>query len=106
MIPDHVYNICQSKITVSSELAKNPTQPPGEILRRLFPHSTVSGRIDDHLKPKPVSASEDLEKAYQCGDWGKTRPSDLFLKVTTKSHTTTTMALSGMARYTMMYYAP
>ena len=72
----HVYNACLATDTVSSELAANPKLPPGDVVKKLYDsrngaHKAVSGN------PTPG----DLQSAYECGKWGSTRPSDLYLRV-------------------------
>lgn len=75
MISDFVYELCQSPDTVTSVLASDTSVAPGEVAKRLFskrelPRSNGEERQDHNL-----------ERAYECGKWGKTRPSDLFLQV-------------------------
>lgn len=80
-IPPRVYDFCHSNKNVTSELEDNPHETPGHIAHRLFHHEQaikedVSGPMKD------VGNAEDvLERAYECGIWGASRPSDLFLKV-------------------------
>lgn len=73
MLPDRVYRLCSGHKTVSSELAKDPTQAPSDIFHRLYSHPEQTGT-------KPVEA-DSLQKAAKCGNWGDNKPSDLFLKV-------------------------
>lgn len=75
MFSDFVYDLCHGTETVSSVLANDTSSTPGEVAQRLF-----------SKKELPRSSSEehggyDLERAYECGKWGDTRPSELFLKV-------------------------
>lgn len=95
MISHHVYDLCHSESTVSSEAAKDPSKPPGDIFCSLFPDKTsvrsVSSQVENEIKPstgphqeakgKPAVSPAEIQKAFECGKWGKTRPSDLFLKV-------------------------
>jgi hypothetical protein len=80
MIPQAVYEFCRGDLSVSSELAKNPTLSPHDACKKLFGVDP-----DDQKVTKKVDtsneASDDLQQALQCGKWGKTRPSDLFLRV-------------------------
>jgi hypothetical protein len=82
MVSDHIYHMCRSSTSVSSELAKDPSVPPSDIAHRLYGHNpalAVNGAPVDH---KLVEEGHyDLERAAECGQWGGTRPSDLFLKV-------------------------
>jgi hypothetical protein len=79
MISNKVYNLCRSDKSISSELAKDPTNAPGEVSRKLFGSDAL-----DHDEAKPFKdtkpGSEDTGRAFECGKWGNTRPSDLFLK--------------------------
>lgn len=80
MVSDKVYNLCRSPQSVSAELAKNPKEPPGEIVDRLF------GSTQEHATTKSQDASAgggeaDLDRVFDCGNWGATKPSELFLKV-------------------------
>lgn len=80
MVSQKVFNLCHGPSTVSSELAQDPTLAPGSVVRKLY--GDEHGGHDEH-KPfkRPDATADDLEKAYQCGKWGSTRPSDLFLRV-------------------------
>lgn len=78
MISEHVVKLCCSPESVSSKLAQDPSLSPGTIIKELFgkrsSHEKRNSTGDDHASP------EDLEKAFACGKWGTTRPSDLFLR--------------------------
>lgn len=80
MIPKKVYDLCRSDVSVSSEYAQDPSLHPSKIIKKLFgahPKEHIEG---EHLKD-PKSNAEDLQRAFECGKWGNTRPSDLFLRV-------------------------
>lgn len=81
MIPKAVYDLCRGDLSVSSELARNPASSPHEACKKLF-----GVDVDDQRATKKIDtsseAADDLEQVFQCGKWGKTRPSDLFLRVT------------------------
>lgn len=82
MISDKVYKLCTSTETVSSLLAKDPTLSPGEAWKRLYAHAagpkeskaTARAHRDNHT-------ADDLKRAAECGKFGPTEPSELFLKV-------------------------
>lgn len=79
-ITDTVYNLCHGTETVSSELAKNPSAAPSDIYKRLY------GKYDHEISKKHQLegneiTEEDLKRAEECGRWGPTKPSELFLKV-------------------------
>ncbi|KAF1991456.1 hypothetical protein K402DRAFT_322349 [Aulographum hederae CBS 113979] len=80
-ITDKVYNLCTSSSTVSDELARDPSLAPGKAAERLFRSEAV--RVLEKKPPKdriPATA-DDLKRAYECGRFGETRPSELFLRV-------------------------
>lgn len=80
-IPPRVYDLCHSNKNVTSELEDHPDESPGRIAHRLFHHDEAVK--EDIAGPIKDVADKDnaLERAYECGIWGPSRPSDLFLKV-------------------------
>jgi len=83
MISEKVYKLCTSKESVSALLAKDPTLSPEEAWKQLFGGdeagdkesiSTAKANRDNHTP-------EDLKRARECGNWGPTEPSELFLRV-------------------------
>jgi hypothetical protein len=87
MISEKVYKLCTGKESVSSLLAKDPTLAPGDAWKQLFgghnagekeSQSTAEAHRDD-VTP------DDLKRAYECGNWGPTKPSELFLRVCSQS---------------------
>lgn len=79
MVSEHVFQLCQATETVSSVLAKNPTEAPGDVAKKLYGHH----KKDLHHNPdtsRTTTSPEELEKAFKCGRWGPTRPSPLFLQ--------------------------
>jgi len=80
MIPQTVYDLCQSKETVSSLLAQDPTLTPAKAAKKLYGHGETGLSDHKHARYTPASA-EDLQRAFECGNWGPTRPSDFFLQV-------------------------
>ena len=80
MVSQKVYDLCHGQKTVSSELAHDPSLAPGSVAKKLYGEDV--GGHDEHKHFKLLDATEqDLQKAYESGKWGTTRPSDLFLKV-------------------------
>lgn len=83
MISDKVYKLCTSKESVSALLAKDPTLAPGDAWKQLYgghsageKESTSTAKAHrDHITP------DDLRRARECGNWGPTEPSELFLRV-------------------------
>jgi hypothetical protein len=85
MIPPKVYELCQNNTTLTAELTKNPSEPPASVCKRLFHVDTDDNIIRDKAKHTPTSNATDVEQARQCGKWGDSQPSELFLKVGNKS---------------------
>lgn len=95
MLTPAIVSLIQTNETVTSGLAKDPTQTVGYIAGKLYPNLNIISKTlsrlrisKDHSKkgdgeePTP----EELEEAVKCGKFSK-RPSDLFLKVRTTSLT-------------------
>lgn len=80
MIPPKVAQLCRSGKSVSEELAKNPSEAPSKAAKRLFGVHLEEELTGERLKD-PKEAPDDLEQAFECGKWGETRPSELFLRV-------------------------
>lgn len=82
-ISDHFYKLFTSPESVSSVLAENPSMSPGDAWHKLYSHHTgkPSGPHSIHQAGKHTPAGEELKKAAECGHWGPTQPSELFLKV-------------------------
>ncbi|RGP69718.1 hypothetical protein FSPOR_4530 [Fusarium sporotrichioides] len=86
MVSRHVYDLCHATETVSSVLAKDPSQSPGDIVKKLYGHHEHSlhhsGSTRKPTAPPspPNEAVAAVEKTRQCGHWGSTIPSQLFLK--------------------------
>ncbi|KAL2008576.1 hypothetical protein VTN00DRAFT_6770 [Thermoascus crustaceus] len=80
MLAQEVYEICRSDKSVSSELAKDPQQPPRKIIHRLYLDKKAED-IPSNAVAEVGEKQNDLRKAYECGNWGPSRPSDLFLRI-------------------------
>lgn len=80
-ITDKLLEQCTNGISVSSTLAKDPKVSPGHAVSKLYhPEGfTIYDTAPPHTR-QPISDAE-LERAYQCGRWGPTRPSKLFLQM-------------------------
>ncbi|KAF3391440.1 hypothetical protein F1880_007432 [Penicillium rolfsii] len=89
MVTDRIYNWCKQPDTVTSELAKDPSQSPWKVFKDLY-------ETHDHILPlkksvdsgttssdevSPALEKDELQKALSCGNWGSSVPSELFLKV-------------------------
>ncbi|KAI9683660.1 MAG: hypothetical protein M1829_004965 [Trizodia sp. TS-e1964] len=79
MLSDEICNLCCSVQTVSSEVAKDPNETAGKAIERLYGGLEHSAPHHNRSHQQPHTP-EDLQRAFECGKWGDTRPSDLFLQ--------------------------
>lgn len=79
MISNKVYQLCRSEESVSSMLAEVPSMAPGDAWKELFEGEYVG----EENRGQTLTREEKLQRAFECGRWGPTRPSDLFLQVRT-----------------------
>lgn len=94
MPPDQVYRLCHGDKTVSSELARDPTQSPSDVFHRLYKRK---GRASDGSQSLDA---DEAQRATECGNWGDIKPSNLFLKVSSDSD------LSIHWMYVLISYLP
>lgn len=80
MIPQQVYELCRSDKSISSELAKDPHKSPHKAIHRFYRERKEQTIIAKTVK-EVVDAKDDLQRACICGNWGSSRPSNLFLQV-------------------------
>jgi hypothetical protein len=86
MVSQHVVDLCQATETVSSVLAKDPSQSPGDIIKKLYghhEHGLHHNTSHQNHTPPPSPPNETIntvDKALQCGHWGSAVPSQLFLQ--------------------------
>jgi hypothetical protein len=80
MIPPKIYELCRSDKSVTNEVAKNPSEAPANAVKRLFGHDLLEDVAGERMKESKDEANA-LQHAFECGNWGPTRPSDLFLQV-------------------------
>jgi hypothetical protein len=83
MISDQVYKFCTAEESVSSVLAQDPTLSPGEAWKKLYGHHTPGEKEGKKVteEPRALITPEELKRAKECGKWGPTEPSELFLRV-------------------------
>jgi hypothetical protein len=104
MISDNVYKLCTSKESVSSLLAAEPNLAPGEAWKKLY-GGHAAGEKESKATAKAQRdqiTPDDLKRALECGNWGPTQPSELFLRVRTSSRNTNR---SNICRCITMLYA-
>ncbi|KAH0829571.1 phospholipase D active site protein motif protein [Fonsecaea pedrosoi] len=80
MIPKGIYDLCQNRESITSQLAQDPSISPHAAAKRLF-----GVDIDDEVVTRKLDLGKeepsDLEEARKCGQWGTSNPSDLFLRI-------------------------
>jgi phosphatidylserine/phosphatidylglycerophosphate/cardiolipin synthase-like enzyme len=83
MITPQVLNLCTGTETVSSLVAKDPELAPGDAFKKLYGGHKAAPKesIAKARKHEAAHTAEDLQKARECGKWGPTEPSELFLKL-------------------------
>lgn len=80
MISDKLFEQCTARASVSSELAKNPTQSVGDVAHTLY-GSSIKTTVENKMPEKRHEHSEDdLARARKCGRFGDAEPSELFLR--------------------------
>ncbi|KAL1608390.1 hypothetical protein SLS60_003331 [Paraconiothyrium brasiliense] len=79
-ISDKILSFCTEPKSVSSEYAKDPTKTPGQHADHLYGRElpAVTEHQPPHLRKPPTL--DDIARARQCGNWGDSNPSDLFLQ--------------------------
>ncbi|GAA5960569.1 hypothetical protein JCM21900_002846 [Sporobolomyces salmonicolor] len=86
MLPDSVLTHCKSPETVTTRLGQSPEGTPvHDVAEKLFMLPTLT-KLAHKLKLKSEvklsdPTGEDLDQACDCGKFGGTRPSELFLKI-------------------------
>jgi hypothetical protein len=100
MISDRVYKLCTSPDSVSSLLAQDPTLTPGEAWKKLYGRHAENGGKGSKSEAKEHRdeiTPEDLKRAAECGKWGPTQPSELFLRMYHDALCTLDYSISGAA---------
>ncbi|KAL5117244.1 hypothetical protein ACEQ8H_004803 [Pleosporales sp. CAS-2024a] len=79
-ISDKIYGFCTKPVSVTSELAAGVAKDPAHIADKLYrgQHIQVTERKAPHHR-KPATEA-DLQRARECGNWGSSQPSELFLQ--------------------------
>ncbi|GAB7352846.1 hypothetical protein MBLNU459_g3455t1 [Dothideomycetes sp. NU459] len=80
-ISDKLYNFCRNPESVSSLLAQNPSLTPGDAAKKLYHPDSVSVSEGTPPHERVPASAEELQRAYDCGNWGPTKPSELFLRI-------------------------
>jgi len=83
MISERVYKLCTNSQSVSGLLAKDPTLAPGDAWKQLYGSHIPDEKssISTAEAKRDTITPADLKRASECGNWGATQPSELFLRV-------------------------
>ena len=83
-MPDHIsektFRFCTDSRSVSSEYANDPGKPPGHYADHLYGKELPA--ITEHQPPhsRDSPSKGDITRALQCGNWGDSKPSRLFVQ--------------------------
>ncbi|KAF9694204.1 hypothetical protein EKO04_007904 [Ascochyta lentis] len=79
-ISDKLYRYCTNPVSITSELARAPSEEPAHLADTLYggEHLAITERKPSHSR-HPASQAE-LLRARECGSWGESEPSELFLQ--------------------------
>lgn len=80
MLPQKVYTLCTSGQSISSEIATNPEKSIGDVGDKLYGSHNLKFIDSPGPKKRNPASKEELERARQCGRFGDTDPSELFLR--------------------------
>jgi hypothetical protein len=79
-ISDELYKLCRSEDSASNAYANKPNEEIGQVAAQVY-SSHHSADIETKPPQTRVPATqEDLQRAYSCGRFGNTKPSELFLR--------------------------
>ncbi|RAH72643.1 IQ calmodulin-binding motif protein [Aspergillus aculeatinus CBS 121060] len=78
MLPDSVHRLCHEDQTVTSELLRDPSQSPPKVFHRLYNDHKSKNHSDSK---ESLTDRDELQKAAECGNWGNSQPSKLFLQI-------------------------
>jgi hypothetical protein len=75
-----IHGYCNDPVSVTAELAKEPSKDPAHFADKLYggEHIAITERKAPHHR-KPATQAE-LQRARECGKWGGSEPSELFLQ--------------------------
>ncbi|KAJ6160863.1 hypothetical protein N7470_004259, partial [Penicillium chermesinum] len=113
MLTPEVYGLSRHSQSVTSELAKDPSQDPEHVFKRLYEHHDLHHLTEgssESILPEDIALEfekkDRLPRAYASGTWGSSTPSDLFLEVRApayfipRSHSKTANSKQGLSRCT------
>ncbi|KAF1361175.1 hypothetical protein EJ07DRAFT_112280 [Lizonia empirigonia] len=79
-ISDKILRYCTTPTSISSELVQTPSKEPTHFANTLYggEHLAITERKPSHVR-QPANLAE-LQRARECGNWGESEPSELFLQ--------------------------
>ena len=77
---DKIGELCRSSYSVSSKYADSSDESPGKIAESLYKTHHLQTPTTNASIAKHTYTSQELEWARQCGKFGDTSPSELFLR--------------------------
>jgi hypothetical protein len=82
-ISEQLYELCTSTESVSAVLARDPTLTPEQAWKKLYGkyEGKHAAKKLLHGEAPSLTAEQVLAQTAECGKWGPTRPSELFLRV-------------------------
>lgn len=82
-VSEELFELVTSPESVSSLLAQEPTLSPGRAWKNLYGNydGKPSSSPSIHQAGETLTPEDALERAAECGNWGPTQPSELFLRV-------------------------
>lgn len=80
-ISDRVFGLCTDPNSVSALIASDAKITPEHAVKKLYHPETFSVSDGHPPKERLPATAEQLERAFKCGNWGPTRPSEQFLRV-------------------------
>ncbi|KZM28217.1 catalytic [Ascochyta rabiei] len=80
VISNKLHRYCTDSASITSELAQLPSKEPTHLADKLYggEHLAITERKPSHFQ-HPASQAE-LVRAQECGNWGESQPSELFLQ--------------------------
>ncbi|KAI9715716.1 MAG: hypothetical protein M1828_000731 [Chrysothrix sp. TS-e1954] len=80
MLSEHLQQQCQSPDSISSGLAISPDRSPGDISKEMYDSHNLVDVEAKMPKERGIASGTDLELVRKCGNFGDTKPSELFLR--------------------------
>ena len=83
-ISERLHQLCNSTESVSFLLARTPEMSPGDAWKKLYGHGASEKSDRPSSKEADTPARTGVDRVAECGKWGPTKPSELFLTVSSQ----------------------